>query len=199
MFKAFEKSLNAFVKDRNWDRYHHIRNTAMAFSCEVAELVELFTLYDYKEQLEEVAKEIGDCLISLFSIYRVLKFDIHMHLQKGLDCEKATYQFLLSSNKSASCLEFLIKYLSVRAGFLQEPFLWMNDEESKNYHKTLPIKTLVEPFNILLSICYLLNFKAIDLMDKKLLLTQKKYSVENCKDPDYFNKIKEIKSEKRGE
>ncbi len=74
--------LEAFVAERDWERYHDPKNLAMALSVEVAEIVEIFQWMrgeqsrepdpDTREHLRD---EIGDVLIYLVMLARKLNID----------------------------------------------------------------------------------------------------------------------------
>lgn len=197
MFKSYIDDLEEFITSRNWNTYHHIKNLTTAHSCEVAELMELFTLYDYKDHLKEVKEEIGDCFLSLFTIYRILSFDIHKHIQ-GDFLEKKAFEALFKKFNQSLTPELLVKYLAVRAGFLLEAFLWLTEEESKNYVNALPDKTLLEPFTILLALCYCFNSPCLELMYHKLNLTKKKYTCKLANNEELLHSMNKDKIQKRG-
>lgn len=197
MFKEFEKSLNAFVIDRDWDKYNHIKNITMNLCCEATELLEFFTLYNYTDHLGEVKKEIGDCFISLFSIYRVLNFDINSYISKK-DFGMQAIEHIKKTIKKEPTPDLLIKYFCVRTGFLQEPFIWIEDKDSKSYKNNFPLKTLLEPFIILLALCHLLSIDPFIAMNEKLQLTAEKYSLKLAKNEDSIRIMNEEKIKKRG-
>ncbi len=197
MFKNYIDDLEEFIISRNWNNYHHIKNLTTAHGCEVAELMELFTLCSYKDHLKEVKEEIGDCFLSLFTIFRVLCFDIHKHFQSN-SLEKTAFETLSKKFNHSLTPEFLVKYLVVRAGFLQEAFLWISEEESRKYINTLPEKTLVEPFTILLALCYSLDSPCLELMYHKFNLVKKKYSSELANNEKLLHSMNKDKIQKRG-
>ncbi len=197
MFKSYIDELDEFITSRNWNSYHHIKNLTTAHSCEVAELMELFTLCEYKDHLKEVKEEIGDCFLSLFTIFRVLSFDIHKHFQSD-SLEKRAFETLSEKFNHSLTPEVLVKYLVVRAGFLQEAFLWISEEESRKYINTLPEKTLLEPFTILLALCYSLDVACLEIMYHKFHLVKKKYSSELAINEELLHSMNKDKIQKRG-
>ncbi len=86
--------IEAFVAERDWDRYHAPKNLAMALSVEVAEVVEIFQWMDEDQsrKLDKAARdhlhdEIGDVLIYLTMLARKLGIDplkaAHAKLEKN--------------------------------------------------------------------------------------------------------------------
>jgi len=81
-------AIEQFMKDRDWDQFHSIKNLVMALSVECAELVELFQwtpeeesnqLQSDPKKLDRVRDEVADITIYLIRI-----------LQKtGINLEKA--------------------------------------------------------------------------------------------------------------
>ncbi len=74
--------IDAFIAERNWDRYHAPKNLAMALSVEVAEVVEIFQWMDEaqsrkldKATRDHLHDEIGDVLIYLTMLARQLGID----------------------------------------------------------------------------------------------------------------------------
>jgi len=197
VFKSYIDELDEFIISRNWNSYHHIKNLTVSHACEVAELMELFTLYNYKDHIKEVKEEIGDCFLSLFCIFRVLHFDIHKHLQSDF-LEKNAFEALSETFNHSLTLEILVKYLVVRAGFLQEAFLWFSEEESRKYKNTLPEKTLLEPFTILLALCHSLDSPCLEIMNHKFRLVKMKYSSKLANNEELLHSMNKDKIQKRG-
>ncbi len=86
--------IDAFVAERNWDRYHAPKNLAMALSVEVAEIVEIFQWMNEdqsrmpdKTTRAHLHDEIGDVLIYLTMLARKLDIDpleaAHAKLEKN--------------------------------------------------------------------------------------------------------------------
>lgn len=85
--------LEAFVAERDWERYHAPKNLAMALSVEVAEIVEIFQWMPADQSRapdaatrEHLRDEIGDVLIYLTMLARKLDIDpleaAHAKLEK---------------------------------------------------------------------------------------------------------------------
>ncbi len=74
--------IEAFVAERDWERYHAPKNLAMALSVEVAEIVEIFQWMKADQSrapdtatIEHLQDEIGDVLIYLVMLARKLDID----------------------------------------------------------------------------------------------------------------------------
>ena len=86
--------IDAFVAERDWDRYHAPKNLAMALSVEVAEIVEIFQWMRGDRSRDpgratgdHLRDEIGDVLIYLTMLARKLDIDpleaAHAKLEKN--------------------------------------------------------------------------------------------------------------------
>ena len=74
--------IEAFVAERDWERYHAPKNLAMALSVEAAEIVEIFQWMSEAQSREpdratrdHLRDEIGDVLIYLVMLARKLDID----------------------------------------------------------------------------------------------------------------------------
>ncbi len=80
----FKNEVKQFVKERNWKKYHTIKNLIQALQIEAAELSELFLFKELsvnevlsnKELLENVSGEIADVFIYLLSLVNELDLDL---------------------------------------------------------------------------------------------------------------------------
>lgn len=92
--QALITKLEAFVAERDWERYHAPKNLAMALSVEVAEIVEIFQWMRGARSREPDAAtrdhlrdEIGDVLIYLTMLAHKLDIDpleaAHAKLEKN--------------------------------------------------------------------------------------------------------------------
>jgi dCTP diphosphatase len=84
--KTLDTELSTFIKDRDWDKFHSIKNLSMALSVEVSELVEIFQWKTEEESnnisLDEKLKqalsdEIADTFVYLFRIAQKANIDIN--------------------------------------------------------------------------------------------------------------------------
>jgi NTP pyrophosphatase (non-canonical NTP hydrolase) len=79
---ALEAEIDAFVLERDWAQFHTPKNLAMSVAIEAAEIMEHFQWCSgeqsralAREKRDEVASEIGDVLIYLLRLARVLGID----------------------------------------------------------------------------------------------------------------------------
>jgi dCTP diphosphatase len=82
-FAAVQESIRAFVREREWDRFHSPKNLAMALSVECAELVEHFqwtteddSRHPPPDRREAIGDEIADVFVYLSRIAQVLELDL---------------------------------------------------------------------------------------------------------------------------
>lgn len=79
------QNMDTFVKERDWDQFHTVKNLAMALSVESSELVEIFQWLTEKQSMEarndpklkgKVEDEVADVFFYLLRI--VSKMDIDL-------------------------------------------------------------------------------------------------------------------------
>ncbi len=87
-----QKALEKFAIEKNWEKYHTIRNLVLALGSEVGELQAEFRWMSDEEtnNLDEEKKrsiedEIADVAIFLFRLTDVLKIDIYQAVQEKLE------------------------------------------------------------------------------------------------------------------
>ena len=76
--------MQKFVDDRNWSKYHHPKDLAMAISIEANELLELFLwknislqkILSNQKLLDEIKFEIADIFAYILSIVNILNLDL---------------------------------------------------------------------------------------------------------------------------
>jgi dCTP diphosphatase len=76
------KTINEFVRERDWEQFHSPKNLSMALSVEASEIAEHFLWLTQeesrnlpKEKIDAVKDEIGDVLTYLLRLCEVLKID----------------------------------------------------------------------------------------------------------------------------
>jgi NTP pyrophosphatase (non-canonical NTP hydrolase) len=87
-----QKALQNFAIEKNWEKYHTIRNLVLALGSEVGELQAEFRWMSDEEtnNLDEAKKrsiedEIADVAIFLFRLTDVLKIDIYQAVQEKIE------------------------------------------------------------------------------------------------------------------
>ncbi len=91
-------SIDAFIRERDWEQFHSPKNLAMALSVEVAEIVEHFQWLTEEEsqilsteKLAEIREEIGDVMIYLIEFADKLGIDPVEAAQAKLEINKQKY------------------------------------------------------------------------------------------------------------
>ena len=98
----------AFVRKREWDKYHTPKSIAMGIAIESAELMELFQwlddqqsfdLKDDPDKKEQVADEMGDILHYLVRLSTLLDIDLNQSFWDKLKKTEAKYPASLVKGK----------------------------------------------------------------------------------------------------
>lgn len=97
-FAAIQESIRAFVREREWDRFHSPKNLAMALSVECAELVEHFqwdteedSLRPPPDKRDAIGEEIADVFVYLSRIAQVLDLDLLDAVERKMIKNAAKY------------------------------------------------------------------------------------------------------------
>lgn len=107
-----QDAIDAFVDERDWAQFHTPKNLAMGVAIEAAELMEHFlwssdpesaSLDDMKRT--EVANEIGDVLIYLVRLGRVLDIDIIAAAQDKLLINREKYPVEKAKGRATKYLD----------------------------------------------------------------------------------------------
>ena len=93
-----QEALDAVIEERDWAQFHAPKNLAMSVAIEAAEIMEHFqwcsTEESYalpKDKRAEVANEIGDVLMYLLGLGRVLDIDVIAAARDKLVLNRAKY------------------------------------------------------------------------------------------------------------
>lgn len=69
-YEDIQNELRQFVKDRNWEKFHNLKDLALSVSIEASELVEIFQWKSpddiNDEDKENIKYEMADVLIYIF-------------------------------------------------------------------------------------------------------------------------------------
>lgn len=113
--KALDKELTKFINDRDWDKFHSIKNLSMALSVEVSELVEIF---QWKTEVESnniandeklkkaLSDEIADSFVYLFRIAQKANIDINDAVFEKIKRNAEKYPVEKSKGNSKKYTEF---------------------------------------------------------------------------------------------
>jgi NTP pyrophosphatase (non-canonical NTP hydrolase) len=87
--KDLQEMVDAFAKERCWERFHAPKNLAMSVGIEAAELMEHFQWTDPREnvttqQLSAIGEEMSDVLAYLLRLASVLEIDLENAFQAKL-------------------------------------------------------------------------------------------------------------------
>ena len=78
-----QKKLREFAKQRDWEKFHNLKNLAISISIEASELMEIFQWKDSKsnfwireKQSEQIEQEVADIMLYLLRFADMAKIDI---------------------------------------------------------------------------------------------------------------------------
>ncbi|MDI6786431.1 MAG: nucleotide pyrophosphohydrolase [bacterium] len=92
--------IKEFVKEREWERYHHPKELAISMSIEIAELLEIFQweekeclglLENNQQKMERIREELADVIMYALSISNQLNIDLSQAIIKKLEANKIKY------------------------------------------------------------------------------------------------------------
>ncbi len=106
-------NIAAFIEERDWDQFHSPKNLAMAWSVEVAEIVEHFQWLTEEqtrnlppEKLAEIREEIGDVMIYLTELAEKLGVDSVEAAKAKLVINSQKYPASLVKGKASKYTEY---------------------------------------------------------------------------------------------
>ena len=98
---VLREQVAAFVKERDWEKFHAPKNLAMALACEAAELMEEYLWMEAAESRAESAEgkerrgrveaEVADIAMCLFNFCNVVGIDLSRALERKLVEASAKY------------------------------------------------------------------------------------------------------------
>lgn len=96
--KELKAKMAAFVKERDWEKFHSPKNLSMSIAIEAAELMEHFQWCDVETSKEDLAKnrqevthEIADILCYLLSFCNMYDIDISQAVSEKIALNAAKY------------------------------------------------------------------------------------------------------------
>ena len=94
--ESLKRQIKEFIQARDWEQYHAPKNLAMAFSAEVAEIVEIYQWKDNDqpltpEEVEGLRQEIGDVLVYLLELADNYGIDIIQAARDKMVLNEAKY------------------------------------------------------------------------------------------------------------
>ncbi len=107
--KYYQKEIDSFVKDRNWEKFHNPKNLTMALSGEVGELSDIMQWLTEEESKREnlnkktlclVKEELADIFIYLIRIADKLDINIEEEVKNKIKLNEEKYPIHLSKNNA---------------------------------------------------------------------------------------------------
>lgn len=107
--KKLNQDIEQFVKDRDWDQFHSVKNLSMALNVESAELMEIFQwLTEEKSNqikndpklLSKVEDEVADVFIYLMRILSKTEIDLEKAVRNKMQKNADKYPVELSKGNS---------------------------------------------------------------------------------------------------
>tara|TARA_B100000676_G_C17578356_1_gene580783 strand:- start:151 stop:495 length:345 start_codon:yes stop_codon:yes gene_type:complete len=103
--KKIQRILRKFAKDREWDKFHSLRNLSVSISIEASELLEIFQWEENsslkeKELKKRISEEIADILLYLLRFSDIAKLDLEKVCLEKIDINKKKYPVELSKGNA---------------------------------------------------------------------------------------------------
>ena len=91
-FQDLRNNIKAFVKERDWEKFHNAKDLALALSIEAAELNECFLWKSHDEaKVDKVKDELADILIYAILFADKYGFDIPEIIAEKIEKNAAKY------------------------------------------------------------------------------------------------------------
>jgi NTP pyrophosphatase (non-canonical NTP hydrolase) len=112
---ALNEELEQFVKDRDWDQFHSVKNLSMALSVECSELLEIFQwlteaqsneIKTNPERLPKVEDELADIFLYLMRILSKTNIDLEAAVRNKMRKNAEKYPVEQSKGNSKKYNEF---------------------------------------------------------------------------------------------
>ena len=107
--------LELFVKERDWDQFHSIKNLTMALSVECSELVEIFQWMTEEESngvtqdqitIDKVQDEVADIFLYLMRILSKTNIDLESAVKSKMKKNAEKYPVALARGNSKKYSEY---------------------------------------------------------------------------------------------
>lgn len=102
-------AIEQFMKERDWDQFHSIKNLAMALSVEASELVEIFqwmteeesnSIQDNPKRFQRTKEEIADIAIYLIRILQKTGIDLEHAISEKMKQNAEKYPLEMAKGNS---------------------------------------------------------------------------------------------------
>ena len=95
-----KKKVRDFVDERNWSKYHHPKELAIAIAIEAAELLEIFQwdekmdiqdIRNDEETMSKIKEEVADVMMYILCLSNQLDLDLSQAILTKLEKNRAKY------------------------------------------------------------------------------------------------------------
>lgn len=113
--QKLNEEIEQFVKDRDWDQFHSVKNLSMALSVECSELLEIFQwlsedqsnqIKNHPELLSKAQDELADIFLYLMRILSKTNIDLETAVRSKMRKNAEKYPVELSKGNSKKYNEF---------------------------------------------------------------------------------------------
>ena len=105
--KKIQRKLRKFSKDRNWDKFHNLKNLAISINLESSELLEIFQWESEKSKfwsdekiLKMLNEEVADIMLYLLRFADLANINIEKASHNKIKLNEKKYPIKLSKGKS---------------------------------------------------------------------------------------------------
>ena len=104
--KKIQSLLKKFAKDRDWEKFHTLKNLAVSISLESSELLEIFQWNDLENNTlkhnvkEKISEEVADILLYLLRFADMAKLDLEAICFKKIAINAKKYPIELAKGNS---------------------------------------------------------------------------------------------------
>ncbi len=102
-----QKKLKDFAKERDWEKFHNLKNLAISISIEASELMEIFQWEDSKSNFwmkkkifKEIEQEVADVMLYLLRFADIAKIDIEKVCLNKIKINSQKYPINKSKGRS---------------------------------------------------------------------------------------------------
>ncbi len=98
-----QKKLREFAKDRDWNKFHNLKNLAISINLESSELLEIFQWRDEsskfwleKENMKMIEEELADIMLYTLRLADIAKIDVERVCEEKIMKNEKKYPISLS-------------------------------------------------------------------------------------------------------
>ena len=113
--KSLQKKIKRFVSERDWEKFHSLKNLSMSFSIEAAELMEHFQWVDTDDcnpkdleenQYEQIKEEIADVMIYSLMFSSEMGIDPLSAIEEKIEKNEEKYPVQKAKGSTKKYTEF---------------------------------------------------------------------------------------------